>query len=276
MFRRIGRHPRRRPGGAHRANGCAVSGRATATAGDAATRGGCSPEAAFLNQYCITCHNQRTKAAGLALDTLDIARVGPGAETWEKVVKKIRTGMMPPSGARRPERAALDRFASELESRLDRAVDANAALADAGAASTESHRVRQRDSRSAGARRQRQHAAAGRWIERGLRQPRRGAGRVTVADSGLRLGGDEDQPPRRRRSHAGAVADDVRAAGRAGAGPPHRRAPARHARRRALSPHVPARCGVRVLAWAGAAAGPASISRSTARRSRWTIRAASA
>jgi mono/diheme cytochrome c family protein len=88
-----------------------------------------SPEAAFLNQYCITCHNQRAKTAGLALDTLDIARVAPGAETWEKVVKKIRTGMMPPSGARRPERAALDQFASELESRLDRAVDANAALA---------------------------------------------------------------------------------------------------------------------------------------------------
>ena len=50
-----------------------------------------SAEAAFLNQYCITCHNQRTKAAGLALDTLDIASVGPGAETWEKAVKKIRT-----------------------------------------------------------------------------------------------------------------------------------------------------------------------------------------
>ena len=88
-----------------------------------------APEAAFLNQYCITCHNQRAKIGGLALDTLDIAKVGPGAETWEKVVKKIRTGMMPPSGARRPERTALDLFASELESRLDRAVDANAALA---------------------------------------------------------------------------------------------------------------------------------------------------
>jgi mono/diheme cytochrome c family protein len=88
-----------------------------------------SPEAAFLTQYCITCHNQRAKIGGLALDALDIAKVGPGAETWEKVVKKIRTGMMPPSGARRPERTALDKFASELESRLDRAVDANAALA---------------------------------------------------------------------------------------------------------------------------------------------------
>jgi hypothetical protein len=87
-----------------------------------------TPEAAFLTQYCIGCHNQRAKIAGLALDTLDVAQVGHDAETWEKVVKKIRTGMMPPSGARRPERSALDGFAAELETRLDRAADPNAAL----------------------------------------------------------------------------------------------------------------------------------------------------
>ncbi|HEY1305338.1 MAG TPA: DUF1592 domain-containing protein [Vicinamibacterales bacterium] len=88
-----------------------------------------SNEVAFLNQYCITCHNQRLKTASLELDLLDVTKVGPDAETWEKVVKKIRTGMMPPSGARKPERTMLDAFASELESRLDRAVDPNAALA---------------------------------------------------------------------------------------------------------------------------------------------------
>ena len=90
-----------------------------------------SPEAAFLNQYCITCHNQRLKAnfGNLALDSLDVAHVGSATETWEKVVKKIRTGMMPPSGTRRPERAALDKFAGEIESRLDRAVDPAAPLA---------------------------------------------------------------------------------------------------------------------------------------------------
>jgi mono/diheme cytochrome c family protein len=87
-----------------------------------------SAEATFLNQYCIGCHNQRAKVGGLALDTLDVTRVAPASETWEKVVKKIRTGMMPPSGAKRPERNALDRFAAELESRLDKSVDPNAAL----------------------------------------------------------------------------------------------------------------------------------------------------
>jgi mono/diheme cytochrome c family protein len=87
-----------------------------------------SAEATFLTQYCFGCHNQRAKVAGLALDTLDLARAGSDAETWEKVIKKIRTGMMPPSGARRPERAALDGFASQLEDRLDKTVDVNAAL----------------------------------------------------------------------------------------------------------------------------------------------------
>jgi len=87
-----------------------------------------APDSAFLTQYCVGCHNQRAKVAGLALDTLDLAQAGSDAETWEKVIKKVRTGMMPPSGARRPERAALDGFASQLEERLDKAVDPNAAL----------------------------------------------------------------------------------------------------------------------------------------------------
>src|SRR5947209_3272294 len=71
------------------------------------------------SQYCFGCHNQRAKVGGLALDTLDYAHIGKDAETWEKVVRKIKTGMMPPAGARRPERAALDAFASEVEKRLD-------------------------------------------------------------------------------------------------------------------------------------------------------------
>ncbi len=87
-----------------------------------------SPTPALLKQYCITCHNSRTKTAGLALDALDVDRVASDAVTWEKVVVKVRSGMMPPSGARRPERTALDAFASDLESRLDKAVPPNAGL----------------------------------------------------------------------------------------------------------------------------------------------------
>ncbi len=82
----------------------------------------------LLDQYCVTCHNQRLKTAGLLLDTMDLDHVATDAAAWEKVVRKIRTGMMPPSGARRPERAVLDGFASDLEARLDRAAPAGASL----------------------------------------------------------------------------------------------------------------------------------------------------
>ena len=88
-----------------------------------------SDPAAFVNQYCVTCHNQRLKTAGLMLDTMDIAHVASNAETWEKVVRKIKTGMMPPSGVPRPARAVLDAFASDLEVQLDRAAVPGANLA---------------------------------------------------------------------------------------------------------------------------------------------------
>ena len=82
----------------------------------------------LVDQYCVTCHNQRTRTAGLTLDTMDVDHVDRDAATWEKVVRKIRTGMMPPSGARRPERVVLDRLASELETRLDQAAPPGAGL----------------------------------------------------------------------------------------------------------------------------------------------------
>jgi hypothetical protein len=79
---------------------------------------------AFLDQYCITCHNERAKVGGLALDKLDLDRPGDNAETWEKVLVKLRGGMMPPSGARRPERPIMDTFAAKLETAIDRAAAA--------------------------------------------------------------------------------------------------------------------------------------------------------
>jgi cytochrome c551/c552 len=87
-----------------------------------------SSERAMLDQYCVTCHNERLKTGGLSLDTLDLARVATDAEVWEKVVRKIRTGMMPPSGASRPPRALLDGLASALEARLDAAAVPAASL----------------------------------------------------------------------------------------------------------------------------------------------------
>jgi cytochrome c551/c552 len=80
---------------------------------------------AVLDQYCVTCHNQRSNTAGLALDTRDIGEVAGDAEVWEKVVRKVRSGMMPPAGAPRPSRDALDALAGELEVRLDAAAARN-------------------------------------------------------------------------------------------------------------------------------------------------------
>jgi mono/diheme cytochrome c family protein len=80
---------------------------------------------ATLEKYCVTCHNQRVQTAGLALDTLNLAEIPAHAETWEKVIRKLRTGLMPPAGMPRPDRAVYDGFASWLETEIDRAAAAN-------------------------------------------------------------------------------------------------------------------------------------------------------
>jgi mono/diheme cytochrome c family protein len=83
--------------------------------------GPASPQRALLNRYCVTCHNQRLRTGGLALDTIAVDNVAAGAPTWEKVVRKIRTGAMPPPSMPRPEKTTLDAFASWLETALDSA-----------------------------------------------------------------------------------------------------------------------------------------------------------
>ena len=101
--------------------------RSAGPSGPAATN--TAADAAFLKQYCLTCHNERAKQGGLVLDAAGLADVGAHAEVWEKVVRKVRTGMMPPSGMPRPARDVLDGFAASLEARLDRAVTPGAELA---------------------------------------------------------------------------------------------------------------------------------------------------
>jgi hypothetical protein len=80
------------------------------------------PARALLDKYCVGCHNQKLKTAGLTLDQMDVANPPSGAEIWEKVIRKFRGGMMPPAGMPRPDRAAADSFLSYLETSLDRAV----------------------------------------------------------------------------------------------------------------------------------------------------------
>ena len=148
---------------------------------------GCA-DAAFLTQYCVTCHNARVKSGGLALDALDPANVDGHAETWEKVVRKVRTGMMPPDGAPKPAAGGARRVRGGARERRSIARRRAASIRRAGAASAESHRVRQRRSRPAGARRGRQRAAAARRLGRRIRQHRRRARRLAGADRRLRRG----------------------------------------------------------------------------------------
>ena len=75
---------------------------------------------ALLDQYCVTCHNERLATAGLLLDESDVQHVAAGAETWEKVVRKLRSGAMPPPGRRRPDQPTLEAFVTWLETELDR------------------------------------------------------------------------------------------------------------------------------------------------------------
>ena len=80
-----------------------------------------SAHRAVLDRYCVTCHNQRTKTAGLALDGMDLGAVPDSAEVWEKVIKKVRSSAMPPQGAPRPDDAARQALVGWLETTIDSA-----------------------------------------------------------------------------------------------------------------------------------------------------------
>jgi hypothetical protein len=76
---------------------------------------------ALLDKYCTSCHDQENWKGGLALDYVDLGNIGAEAATWESVVNRLRTGMMPPAGEPRPAPRQLDAFATGLERELDRA-----------------------------------------------------------------------------------------------------------------------------------------------------------
>src|SRR5258706_11414881 len=85
-----------------------------------------TPPRVLLDRYCVGCHNQRSKAAGqeparkLTLDDLDITRIADHAEAWERVVRKMRAGMMPPAGTRRPDKTTYEGIITWLETDPDK------------------------------------------------------------------------------------------------------------------------------------------------------------
>jgi len=97
----------------------AIAAFATVTGEAQTPRAAERPQGELLSQYCVTCHNPRLNTGGLSLDPADLAKVEARAEVWEKVVRKLRTGMMPPAGAPRPSPEVLQTFTSRLEAQLD-------------------------------------------------------------------------------------------------------------------------------------------------------------
>jgi len=84
-----------------------------------------TPARELTTKYCISCHNQKLKTAGLELDRVDTDHVANAPETWEKVIGKLRSRTMPPPGMKRPDNAEYERVAAWLESELDRAAAAH-------------------------------------------------------------------------------------------------------------------------------------------------------
>ena len=88
--------------------------------GAKADTAGPAEHAATVNKYCVTCHSDRLKTGGLTLAGADLVHVSEHADTWEKVIRKLRTGAMPPAGAPRPDQAASSALATYLETSIDR------------------------------------------------------------------------------------------------------------------------------------------------------------
>ncbi|RYG69723.1 DUF1587 domain-containing protein, partial [bacterium] len=111
---------------------------AASLAGPAVAADGDEAHWQVVDKYCVSCHNATDWAGSIALDTLDRDAIGHEAETWEKVVKRMRGRLMPPPGEPRPESAQLDSFVGWMESRID-------ADARPGAGYVQLHRLNRRE-----------------------------------------------------------------------------------------------------------------------------------
>ena len=220
---------------------------------------------ALLDRYCVACHNERTRTADLALDTMDLARVGGDAAAWEHVVRRLRAGEMPPGGqapARRRDRARVRGVARDrARPRRPRRPRPGAP----GRAPAQPRRVRQRRPRPVRPRDRRERPAAARHRAPRLRQHRRGALGLADPHRPLPRRRPAHQPARGRRRRAPAGGPHLPGArgdepGRRGEPRPapgvsrrRRRRASLPGRRRVRHPREPAEAGVRLRAGHGAA-----------------------
>jgi len=101
-----------------------TAGQATPAAPDAPAADARAGVRATVDKYCVTCHNQRLETGNLALDAPELSDVAAHADVWEKVIRKVRAGMMPPAGSPRPDAASRGALVAALEATLDEAARA--------------------------------------------------------------------------------------------------------------------------------------------------------
>ena len=92
-----------------------VTGQSAETARPAKPATDVATQRTLVDQYCVVCHNAKLKTAGLLLDELELAHFGDHAEIGEKVVRKLRAGLMPPPGMRRPDAATMESLIGWME-----------------------------------------------------------------------------------------------------------------------------------------------------------------
>src|SRR5579871_3603154 len=85
----------------------------------ASTSSTTSPDATLIQKYCVTCHNEKRKTGELVLEGVNVEKPSANAELWEKVLRKLHTGAMPPPGMPRPAENTLRAFVARVEGEID-------------------------------------------------------------------------------------------------------------------------------------------------------------
>ena len=225
-----------------------------------------------IDTYCVGCHND-VRRGDLSLATFDVSRAAEHPDIAEKIVRKLRAGLMPPKeAARKPDAATRMALVAALET----ALDAAARHPEPGPARRSSGSIarstRPRFARSSGSTSTSASYPAGRHHQRQLRQHRRRADAVRDGHAGLSARGGAREPRRGRRSVDRRQLDAVRRAADAVAEGPRRRRAVRHARRHRRHAQLPGRRQIQVPAAAPRRADRASSSDAPSATSRWKSR----
>src|SRR5688572_23709447 len=86
----------------------------------AVAQSGSVDSGALINKYCTECHNGAEYAGGLDLESASAATIADTPEIGEKVIKRLRAGMMPPVGKERPQYETVQKLARSLEQSIDK------------------------------------------------------------------------------------------------------------------------------------------------------------